>query len=350
MKVLLLAVFVCLISLFALIPNAQAQATCGERIGWSSCSVYSLWFSACVPPLPKGAFNCSYEGGWTTVCEVVTNTCLAPPAVCTKCQAKQGVPKVPTAASPINLTSGNTYIEEQDLRLPGLGGGITIDRNWNSILPTGESAFPSGMFGLHWRSNYEERVFQGSGEASGYIAYLQGDGSLWYFTTSGVLASPTDEIATLTQNGTQTWTITFKNGAKKIFDYTSGSLVDILDPNGNSTALSYDSAGRLTTVTDPAGRHLYFSYANGSSFLVTSITSDFGVSLAYSYDPQGRLTQVTEPDQSTLNFQYDAQSLISTVLDSDGKTLETHTYDSVGRGLTSARADGVDAVTVTYPQ
>jgi YD repeat-containing protein len=225
-----------------------------------------------------------------------------------------------------------------------------LERTWNSIIPAVESGFQSGMFGLNWRSTYEERVFQGSGEASGYMVYLHADGGLWYFTSSGTLAAPTNQSATLTQNGTQSWTITFHNGEKRVFSYTSGSLTSIVDRNGNTTNLSYDSAGRLTTVTDPAARHLYFSYANGSSLLVTGITSDFGVSLSYSYDSQGRLTKVTEPDQSTLNFDYNVQSLIADVKDSNGVILESHTYDSLGRGLTSSRAGGVEAITVSYPQ
>jgi len=75
-----------------------------------------------------------------------------------------------------------------------------------------------------------------------------------------------------------------------------------------------------------------------------------GISTSYSYDSQNRLTQVTEPDSSTVSFQYNSQSLISAVLDSAGKTLEAHTYDSAGRGLTSSRANGVDAVTLSYQQ
>lgn len=142
--------------------------------------------------------------------------------------------------------------------------------------------------------------------------------------------------------------MTFKNGEQRLFDNISGNLIAIIDRNGNETQLTYDAVGRLVTVTDPASRHLYFSYGSQTSFLVTSVTSDFGVSASYSYDTQGRLNQVTEPDSSTLSFQYGANSLISAVLDSNGKVLESHTYDSSGRGLTSSRANGVDAVTISY--
>jgi YD repeat-containing protein len=71
--------------------------------------------------------------------------------------------------------------------------------------------------------------------------------------------------------------------------------------------------------------------------------------LSYAYDNQNRLMQVTNPDSSTLSFTYDSQSRITLVTDSNGKTLESHTYDNNGRGLTSSRALGVEAVTITYP-
>jgi len=81
---------------------------------------------------------------------------------------------------------------------------------------------------------------------------------------------------------------------------------------------------------------------------VSGVSSDVGVSLSYNYDTQGRLTQVTKPDLTTTNFTYNGQSLITSVTDSQGKVLESHTYDSQGRGVTGAQANGVGAVTISY--
>jgi YD repeat-containing protein len=162
------------------------------------------------------------------------------------------------------------------------------------------------------------------------------------------VVAPANGRATLAYGASQ-WTLKFDNGEQRIFDNTSGSLVAIVDRNGNTTQLSYDSTGRLVTVTDPASRHLYFAYGSNSSGLVTSITSDLGLSLSYLYDSQGRLIKVTKPDQTTLSFEYDGNSMITAVKDSDGKILESHAYDSIGRGLTSSRANGVQSVTVSYP-
>ncbi|HVP51613.1 MAG TPA: DUF6531 domain-containing protein [Terriglobales bacterium] len=256
----------------------------------------------------------------------------------------------PTCGGPIKLASGNTYIQQTDIRIPGLGGGLTLTRTWNSAWPSTQAALKSGRFGLNWRSTYEERVFSGS---DGTTKYSREDGSFWSFgrgsnTSTLQVMAPANGGAILVPGSTY-WTLTFKNGEQRLFDNASGSLTAIIDRNGNATALSYDGLNRLVTVTDPALRHLNFTYADASSPQVVSVSSDVGLVLSYSYDSQGRLTRVTKPDQTTVSFDYNGQSLITAVRDSDGNILESHTYDSMGRGVTSARAGSVDAVSITYP-
>jgi YD repeat-containing protein len=205
------------------------------------------------------------------------------------------------------------------------------------------STWQTGMFGPNWRSTYEERINQDVTNPG----YVKSDGSLWYFGgtgTSFTLKSPANATASLTNDGTY-WTLTFQNGEKRIFSYVSGSLLQIVDRNGNTTQLTYNGSNQLTTVTDAASRHLYFTYTGS---VVTSVTSDFGVSLSYIYDGSGRLSTVTKPDGSSWNFTYNSASLISSVKDGSGIVLESHTYDSAGRGLTSSQAGGVNAVTVSY--
>ena len=332
----LLAVAICMCAS----ESASAQAPACPT--YASCSYYDLWNPVCLPPLPPGAYNCFNSGPWQTTCSVPSSACPPPgdpppPPPCPRCQA----------GAPIDLLTGDTFIEETDLKLPGLGGGLTVVRTWNSIWPATQAASQVGLFGPNWRSTFEERVFVGDDH---YVKYARGDGYFWSFGwngTTNTVAAPANVVATLDQGSTY-WTLTFQNGEKRLFNVSNGSLVSVIDRNGNTTSLSYDATNRLTTVADPASRHLYFNYPSDTSRLVSSITSDFGISLTYAYDTQNRLIHVTKPDQTTWNFQYDNNSMITSVTDSDGKILESHTYDAGHRGLTSSRAGGVEAVTVSF--
>ena len=298
----------------------------------------------CVPE-PSGYQNC-----W------VKNTQCAPAPSGEHCC---------NGGEPIDFASGDVYLTEVDIRTPGLGGGLTLERTWNSIWPQGNGMpmsglspmwnVPIGMFGPGWISNFEENIFVGT---DGYMKQSLGSGAVESFGFAGMsngssqfmVAGKGSQNKVLTQ-APSNWTVTMPNGDQKLFDGVSRKLLSITDRNGNVTTLTYDSSYRLVKVTDPVGRHLYFSYATPASFLVIGVTSDFGISLSYFYDSSGRLDHYTKPDNTTVSFRYNDNNpnLITAVLDSEGKVLESHTYNNCSQGLTSARADGVEAITLSYP-
>jgi len=323
-----------------------------------NCVTQYQFCALCGDTLIPGS-TCVAEITFLAVCSVPSPACAPPSAPyedCPTCAARKRQPAPPKGGQPINLATGNTFITQQDLSVPGLGGGLTLVRTWNSKWPYTQTAFQVGMFGPNWRSTYEERVFLGS---DNYMKYSRSDGSFVSFAYLGpvwmIAGGPTGnpnsnvlQVTNMKQNPTA-WTITFQDGEQRIFNATSGSLMSIVDRNGNTTQLTYDATNRLVTVTDPASRTLTFTYQSPTSGLVTGVSSSVGTSLSYVYDAQNRLSQVTYPDSTTLNFTYNSQSLITSVTDSNGKVLESHTYDSSNRGLTSTSALGVEAVTVSYP-
>ncbi len=280
-----LAIWLCVVVLQCLSGTGAKAQSNNPCIGWANNGCVYGWTSA---PCP-GWFNCYNYGPWLWTCQTWTNRCA--PAV--KDEVKQ---HCPVGGGPVCFADGNTYIEETDARIPGFSNGLSLVRTWNSIWPSTQVATQVGLFGPNWRSTYEERIFVGS---DNYIRYARADGSFWSFATGGggyVPVAPANVSAVLAIG----WTLTFQNGEQRTFDFNSGSLTSITDPNGNKTTLSYDATNRLVTVTDPALRHLYFGYGNSTSRLVTSVTSDIGISLSYAYDSQGRLIQVTKPDQTTI--------------------------------------------------
>ncbi len=333
-----------IVSALAILTFCSRTQLCAQScVTTVTCGTYSQWWAACLPALPAGAYDCQGAGPFTESCKL--NVCVPP---CPYCDAHGG--------HPIHLATGDVYIEQTDLKVPGLGGGLMLSRTWHSIPFTSRSS--GGMFGPGWTSNFDESVFV---DAGNFVTQLRGDGGPWYFAFNtwdgngnptfnvGGPASQTASLMQTVMQATPNWTLSYQNGEKRVYDYFSGKLLTITDRNGNTTTLTYDASSRLVNVADAASRHLYFSYASPSSYLVTSVTSDFGVTLQYTYDNQGRLAQVTEPDATTVSFQFDQFSHITAVLDSNGKVLESHTYNTCGQGLTSSRAGGAEAITVSYP-
>jgi RHS repeat-associated protein len=251
------------------------------------------------------------------------------------------------AGSPINLMTGNTYIAQSDYSLPGLGGGTSVVRTWNSQWRSTGPLTVAGMFGDSWRSTYEDRI---QTTTTG-VNYWLDDGKVWRFSLSNnvyTITSPPDAHATLQLSAGQ-YTLTFPGGSKKLFD-SNGYLTQVVDHNGNTTTVVYDSGRHVTQVTDAGNRTLNFNYGDSANpNQVTSIQDAVGVIANYTYDSSSRLMTVTYADSSQVLFNYDPNSMITSVTDGAGVVLEAHTYDDHRRGLSSQRANGVDLVYVSYP-
>jgi YD repeat-containing protein len=291
-------------------------------------------------------------GGPTTSGSIMVTPATVPPGGpvnvadqgrCKQCQLQAG--------APLNVTNGNVWIEERDFSVPGLGGGLDLTRTWNSLWLLASPPSLAGMFGLGWQSTYEEQLtLQGSQS----LIYWRGDGSGWTFTYNSVLnsyslSSPPNERAQLASNLTGGFTLTLPDGTQKVFN-GQNLLAALIDRNHNQTTLAYDTYNRLASVTSPGGSTLTFTYGDPNNPLQATTAQDsVGTVATYTYDSSSRLTKVSYPDGSALNFTYDPNSsMILSVTDSQGKLLESHTYDAQNRGLTSARAYGVDSVSLSY--
>jgi len=257
------------------------------------------------------------------------------------------------AGSPINLVNGNVWVTQNDYSLPGLGGGIQISRTWNSLWQTNNPIELVGTFGNSWRSTYDERLATPTSMPPGsLLQYWESTGAVWIFQAGSapgafLLVSPNDEHATLQFDvATKLYTMVFPEGGKRIFN-SNGYLIAIVDRNSNRISIAYDASNRILSVTDASGRILTFNYTGGLR-PAQSISDSVGTIATYSYDSSARLIKVTYADNSKLNMSYDFAGMLTDVTDSNGKTIEAHTYDSGGRGLTSIRGAGAESVSVSY--
>jgi YD repeat-containing protein len=248
------------------------------------------------------------------------------------------------------VTNGNVWIQQRDYSVPGLGGGLGLVRTWNSQL--GTVGYFAGMFGLDWASTYEEHL--AGPDSNNYLTYWRGDGSTWTFSYNSVLdsyslASPPNVRAQLVSNLTGGFTLTLADHTQRVFN-GQNLLATIIDRNNNQTTINYDGENRITSVTSPGNKTLTFTYGDpGYFYQATSAQDSVGTVATYVYDNWKRLSSVTYADGSGMNFTYDpTSSMILSVTDKQGKLLESHTYDTNNRGLTSARAYGVDSVSLSY--
>jgi hypothetical protein len=108
------------------------------------------------------------------------------------------------------------------------------------------------------------------------------------------------------------------------FDTATGRLTAISDPAGRAatpayaTALGYDTSGNLHTVTDPGGRVYTFTWTGTH---ITKVTTAAGQEVDYVYSAAGNLTDVygvgttrtggVNGDQDHGQYQYNSKHLMT---------------------------------------
>ncbi len=255
---------------------------------------------------------------------------------------------------PINVTTGNMHLDQNDASLPGLAaGGLVFNRSYNSQTSTSGQY---GIFGPGWNTNYERRITSVASTPGALKLRLANGVPMYFYQDSPGAATyhatvPSSDKSTIQKVGSL-YTLTFREGGTESYQiYADGiaRLTAITDVSGNVTTLTRDAAGTLDTITDPGGRALTLVYSGG---LLTQLSGPAGVIATYGYDTggSGLFNQVTYADGSGYTFTYDTGTSgapLLTVKDLTGRTLETHTY-SGGRAVTSEIAGGVERYVLSY--
>ncbi len=198
---------VMLILPFLFVAVSQAQS--------DSCKWRYQFCGLCGDPLIPQS-SCLAEGPFLAVCTVGSVKC---PAICWDCVANQAGNGTPTASNPINLATGDTFISQSDLAIPGLGGGLSLSRTWHSQFPFGENVPISGMFGANWRSTYEENI---SVNSDGLVKYTRASGGIWTlglvstsWPLSYAMIAPSNGNVSVSYDGLH-WTLTYNTGETRV--------------------------------------------------------------------------------------------------------------------------------------
>jgi RHS repeat-associated protein len=226
---------------------------------------------------------------------------------------------------PVDCATGNLSETQTDLQIPGLNGGLSLARSYNSQAAASASA--SGPFGYGWTFNFGASLSVNGTTKVVTVTNANGSTASFTPTEGGAYSAAPWVQATLLLNGEGNYIYTLPDQRVLTFN-SSGVLQKLADRNGNTTTLSYGS-GHLETITDPAGRKLTLAY-NGEG-LIESAKDPMGHVVKYTYESKN-LASVTEPGETGARwqFKYDASHQLTEMTDGRaGKT--TNEYDSSHR-------------------
>ena len=108
---------------------------------------------------------------------------------------------------------------------------------------------------------------------------------------------------------------------------SAGFLTSYTDPNGHQTQLGYDHAGRLASQKDPLNRVSTFGYDVNDN--LTSFTNRRNQTATFTYDVLNRIVSETYADATVQRSYDDAAGRLVQLVDSQSGTFNM-TYDAVG--------------------
>lgn len=235
------------------------------------------------------------------------------------------------AGDPVDTEFGTLTETVADVDIPARGTNLAFTRSYNSTL-----AGTSGLLGSGWTFNAGASLSQNA--QTGTVTVTEENGSQVAFLRQGTGYVPSAPrlIATLTQDSTSgNWTLTRQAREKLVFS-SAGKVLSDGDLNGYTTTYTY-SAGLLTTITDSSGlRSLTLGYTGS---LLTSVTDPIGRVVRFSYnDGAGNLTDVTDVNGGVTHYSYDANHRLLTTTDPRaGQLLPAGVAEIVNQYDTSGR-------------
>ena len=129
-------------------------------------------------------------------------------------------------------------------------------------------------YGYGWRSNYAQSIEACTVSGTSYYRWTDGDGTEKYFVSAnGVWKDELGYGYTLTVSDSG-YTITDKKSNTMEFS-SAGQLTAVKDAYGNAISITSDGS-RVTALTDGAGRHYAFTYADGRLTQLTLYRLGFG--------------------------------------------------------------------------
>jgi RHS repeat-associated protein len=255
----------------------------------------------------------------------------------------------------VNLGTGNNIVQLTDFAVSGRGkSALSFVRTYNS------KGVEDSPFGRGWSHTGGETVTERLNDRS--VLYTENDGTVHVFnynSTTNSYTSPPGKYLTLTKVSNGIYEITDKYGNKSRFKqvyhdpYTSGYYLARIeyeeDRNGNRILYTYDSSGRLTSITDASGRKLTLTYGYGGR--VSQITFE-GKKYTFLYDFDGNLKEsrkfLDATNYVSTYYDYSADGLLSSIIDANGQRTVFNYSNGFLSSVEQPPTSGTSVPIVTY--
>jgi len=265
----------------------------------------------------------------------------------------------PTAGNPINVGLNNKYQEVEDIAATD-GSPLRWSRYYNSgiVGDDKKQTLPAtARLGSRWRGTYDRSLAMVTTKDGERIRLQRHTGErLDFVETEGRFRSVADPRGQLTREG-EGWLYRTGNGELERYDangrlvslgtgtsrqitfrYDSDALVEAIDRQGRKLTFTYDSAGRMATVSDGNGVAVTYGYAEASEA-----------------GRKADLVRAKYADNTFHDYRYKEQGhgggadvhALTAIYDETGERFATFTYDGDGRAVASEHAGGVGAVSLT---
>jgi len=213
----------------------------------------------------------------------------------------------------VNTWNGNLFFDRTDLAIPNQGIPLECAFFYNGFRDTLDLGYGKG-----WTFSYGFRYLQPSADT---VVLERPDGRTDVFVWSGgAFKNPKGIFDRLEAYQPGRLRLTTKSGMRYFFDNAVHKrLTKIEDPNGNALSITYNN-GVPVILTDPAGRNVVLSWANGRLSSITDNNTSPGRSIKYTYT-NNRLTTVTDPEGGIVRYVYSSNGLLEKIENERGDIL-----------------------------
>lgn len=234
--------------------------------------------------------------------------------------------------SPVYLVDGNYVKYVVDLVVPS-SPPVIVGRSYNSIDDR------EGLVGARWTHSLETRLiptFDGVDETI-VVRWPNGQRQDFLRQPDGSYSAPLGFDASIAKS--EDGFVLRRNDLVSYVADEQGLIQAVLDLNGNRQTWNYSvDRGCPSAIETNLGVVMIERDANGR---ISSVADPAGNTVAYSYSPDGNLEAVRNPlGELVESYQYDAAGRLVRVLDGIGREVAAVGYDADGRVSQLVDGDG----------